>query len=196
MKQAVVIVASVLTMLAAAMAVSAAPTDEQILAAAASPSANLAAALQDADAAQAAEVARQVAEKILSLGLSAEEQSARLAELIQILFKLMPKEQYAALASALGTALSGSILVSGDVGAMEAIRSALLEAGGEAGASLQAAFDQNASSGGQGTSLLLQPQPPEPEPEPEEPAPQSPQPRTRSFTPPQAPTYEGQAIPE
>ena len=89
------------------------PTAEQLNAAAADSATQLAPLLQDATVNEAAAVAKEVAILIVELGLPAEEQAARLAQVIQILFAQFTTVQHDALAAALGDALTGATLPAG-----------------------------------------------------------------------------------
>lgn len=171
-----------------------APTAEQLAAAAADPSADLPALLKEASADQVADVVKVVAEEIVRLNLSPKDQAARLAELIRVAFGAVPEKDYNLLAAALGSALSISPVVSGSPGAMDAVRSGIITAGGggEVGSGLAASFDQTFEPGAGAP-------PPAPNPQPfkeksvQTKSTTSPSPTSPS--PPAGPTYGGQNIP-
>lgn len=156
------------------------PTPEQLQAAATDPSANLAALLQDANANQAAAIVKELADLVAGLGLSADEQTGRLVQAVQILFSVFPSAQYESLAAALGETLAESSGIS--AGIWSAIREAIvnIDAGGNFSGALLQSFDQAWTTGG-GTLL------PAPNPEPPESEPSS--------SPTQATDYPGQNIP-
>ena len=170
------------------------PTAEQLDAAAADPAAQLAALLQDASVNQAAAVAAQVAERIAALGLSAEDQAARLNQIIQALFAAVPAIQHEALAAAFGEAMAGVTGLSG--AGYAAIRTALGATDG--GDTLLPSFDQAFTTAGGTVPPADNPEPPDsdgtppPPPPPSDPDPEpdddEPEP------PPPGPDYPGQTI--
>jgi hypothetical protein len=171
------------------------PTAEQLNAAAAGPADNLAALLQDASVNEAAAVAKEVAELVAGLGLSAEEQAGRLAQVVQILFARFPSAQHEALAAAWGDALAGSSAL--PASALAAIRDAVSAADGasDGAGALLLAYDQALLTGGGTLPPAPNPEPPDsnetpppPDPEPSDPDPSGSEP------PPPPPDYPGQNI--
>ena len=172
-----------------------APTEEQIAAAAADPAAQLAALLQDASVNQAAAIAAQVAERISILGLSAEDQAARLSQTIQALFAAVPAIQHEALAAAFGEAMAGVTGLSG--AGYAAIRTALGATDG--GDTLLPSFDQAFTTAGGTFPPADNPEPPESDgpPPPPPPPPPNPDPEPdddEPEPPPPGPDYPGQTI--
>lgn len=171
------------------------PTAEQIAAAAADPAAQLAALLQDASVNQAAAIAAQVAERIAALGLSAEDQAARLDQTIQALFAAVPTIQHEALAAAFGEAMAGVTGLSG--AGYAAIRTALgATAGGD---TLLPSFDQAFTTAGGTLPPADNPEPPDSNgpPPPPPPPPPNPDPEPdddEPEPPPPGPDYPGQTI--
>ncbi len=170
-----------------------APTDAQLAAAAAAPKNELAALLKHSGADQAAGVVASVAEKVLGLGLSAENEAQRLNELIATLFNVMPRDQHSALAAALGRALPGSPALAGNPAAVAAIRDAIASAGGADAPALLAAFDQPFQLGVDAPPPVLHPPPPDVEPEEDSTPTPTPTP-TPAPEPPIADLYEGQTL--
>ena len=172
-----------------------APTAEQIDAAAADPATQLAALLQDASVNQAAAIAAQVAERISILGLSAEDQAARLNQIIQALFAAVPAIQHEALAAAFGEAMAGVTGLSG--AGYAAIRTALGATDG--GDTLLPSFDQAFTTAGGTFPPADNPEPPESDgpPPPPPPPPPNPDPEPdddEPEPPPPGPDYPGQTI--
>ena len=174
------------------------PTAEQIEAAATDPAAQLAGLLQDASLNQAAAVFAQVAERLAAMDLPADEQTARLAQAVQILFASVPSVQRDELAAALGEALAGSAV---PAGALSSIRTALgdVEGADDAAGTLLQTFDQSFLTAGGTLPSAPNPEPPdngEPPPPPPPPPPPNPEPDDEEPPPPPppGPDYPGQTI--
>lgn len=129
-----------------------APTEAQIAAAAANPTA-LAALLQGASAQQAAEVLRVVITASMGLGLTPEAQSARVTAIVSAGFTAVatpatpgaaPAATPTAFAAALGTALGTSPTISQNGAVVATVQSAVTTAGGggTAGQALAVSFTQ------------------------------------------------------
>lgn len=115
------------------------PTSEQVKAAATDP-AQLAGLLTDADAEQAASVVKVVIAEIVSLRLSPETQSARIASVVSGAFATVPAALSGSFASALGRAVAGSPVITATPGAVSTIQVAVASAGGGNGGALAQAF--------------------------------------------------------
>lgn len=203
MNKTILATLAIVTGLALTAAAYTPPTVEQIDAAAANPAAQLAALLQGASINQAAAAAAQVADRIAALGLSAEDQAARLSDAVRVLFASYPSIQHEGLAAALGEALAGSPAMTG--AALSTIRSAIMNVNGataDTGAPLLA-FDQALLTAGGTLPPAPNPEPPDsnetpppPDPEPDDdnpPPPPDPEPDDEE-PPPAGSDYPGQTI--
>ena len=196
MNKSILMALAIAAGLALTAAAFAPPTAEQIEAAAADPAAQLAGLLQDASLNQAAAVFAQVAERLAAMDLPADEQTARLAQAVQILFASVPSIQREELATALGEALAGSA-VSAD--ALSSIRTALGDVAGadDAAGTLLQAFDQSFLTAGGTLPPAPNPEPPDNGAPPPPPPPSNPEPTDNGAPPPPPPSgpdYPGQNI--
>ena len=168
------------------------PTAEQLNAAAADPSAQFGALIQDASVNEAAAVAKEVAERIAALGLSADVQAARLSQIVQVLFAQFPPVHHDALAAALGDSLAGAAI---PTSALVSIRSAIQSVGeGDVSGSFLPSFDQAFLIGGGTLPPAPNPEPPQPNDPPPPPPPPPPSSRQTPPPPPTGPDYPGQTI--
>lgn len=202
MNKAILMALAIASGLALTAAAFTPPTAEQIEAAATDPAAQLAGLLQDASLNQAAAVFAQVAERLAAMDLPAGEQTARLAQAVQILFASVPSVQRDELGAALGEALAGSAI---PAGALSSIRTALgdVEGADDSAGTLLQSFDQSFLTAGGTLPPAPNPEPPEsdePPPPPPPPPPTNPgptddgEPPPPPPPPPPGPDYPGQTI--
>jgi hypothetical protein len=118
--------------------------------------------LKDANADQAAEVVKLVVAKIVALGLSSDVQSVRITVAIGGSFAAISPSMHGDFASALGTAIAGSAVITAAPGVVSTIQNTIASTGGvQGGATLAQSFGtayQAAGGGGLGGSG--QPPPP------------------------------------
>ena len=196
MNKAILMALAIASGLALTAAAFTPPTAEQIEAAATDPAAQLAGLLQDASLNQAAAVFAQVAERLAAMDLPAGEQTARLAQAVQILFASVPSVQRDELGAALGEALAGSAI---PAGALSSIRTALgdVEGADDAAGTLLQTFDQSFLTAGGTLPSAPNPEPPDNGAPPPPPPPSNPEPTDNGAPPPPPPSgpdYPGQNI--
>ncbi len=115
------------------------PTEAQIAAAAADPGANLAALLQDASAAQAAQIVKLVVAQAITAGAPSDS-AVHIAAIISDAVGAIGVEMRMAFADALGTALAGCEVVVTRPEVVSAIQGAIAAAGGTEGGVIAQAF--------------------------------------------------------
>ena len=172
------------------------PTQEQLAAAAVDP-ALVVALVQDATAAQTAQVGKDVIIEIVKLDLEPEGRDERIALLLQYLFKSRPDDPES-LATALGRAVAASPTASMGPAILSAVQQAIIAISGvEIGTAFGNSYNlsmQTVAGAPGGGKNVPPPPPPPPVALPVEVRPPAPQP-PRPPRPPVAQPYEAQRLP-
>lgn len=117
------------------------PSEARLSAAANSPETEMAGLLSEASNEQAANVVKAVIAKVLTLGLSSDNQAARIAAVVTGAFAAIPAQARLAFAASLGWAVAGSEVIVAANGAVSRIQAAVATFGGpQSGTALAQAF--------------------------------------------------------